>query len=406
MAARTSYKTSVCILGAGPAGTILGNLLLKNGIDCIVVDKYSREEIHARGRAGLIESTTAELLSAHGLADTMLANADTHHSCEFRYPNRSIVFDYGALNGGEVHYVYPQSDLNEDFIQKYLDAGGKLILGYAGQEILQDADGVMVKCCDRTTGETLEIQADFVAGCDGYHGISRRSIPVGDAKTYIKQYPYRWLATLAYAPPSVEHITYALHPDGFAGHMLRSSTVSRYYLQIPVTDELADWPDERIWATLHERLAQPGWTLTEGEIFQKNTMDLRNYVMEPMRYKRLFLAGDAAHIITPMGGKGLNLAIQDAGTLGETLISYYLEQHELSYLDRYSELRLPYIWAAQEFSYSLLNMVHLPEGTSPEDIDFLQKLSESKLSQLNTCSTFARNFARNYVGIRLNTATV
>jgi len=186
MAARTSYKTSVCILGAGPAGTILGNLLLKNGIDCIVVDKYSREEIHARGRAGLIESTTAELLSAHGLADTLLANADTHHSCEFRYPNRSIVFDYGALNGGEMHYVYPQSDLNEDLIQKYLDAGGQLHLGCAGQEIRQQADGVVVKCGDRVTGEILEIHADFVAGCDGYHGISRRSVPANAVKTFTK----------------------------------------------------------------------------------------------------------------------------------------------------------------------------------------------------------------------------
>lgn len=403
MASKT-LKTSVCILGAGPAGTILGNLLLKSGIDCIVVDKYSREEIYARGRAGLIESTTAELLDKHGLADTLLANAETHHSCEFRYPNSSIVFDYGALNGGEVHYVYPQSDLNEDLIQKYLDAGGQLHLGCAGQEIRQQADGVVVKCGDRATGETLEIHADFVAGCDGYHGISRRSVPADAVKTFTKHYPYRWLAILAYAPPSVEHITYALHPDGFAGHMLRNSKVSRYYLQIPVTDTLETWPDERIWATLHQRLAKPGWTLTEGEIFQKNTMDLRNYVMETMRYERLFLAGDAAHIITPMGGKGLNLAIQDAGTLGETLISYYLEQHELAYLDRYSQLRLPYIWAAQEFSYSLLNMVHLPEGNSPEDVDFLQKLSESKLSQLNTSSTFARNFARNYVGIRLDTA--
>ncbi|WP_017325206.1 4-hydroxybenzoate 3-monooxygenase [Synechococcus sp. PCC 7336] len=401
MAEDNKLKTSVCILGAGPAGILLGNILLENGVDCIVLDRYDRDEIFQRGRAGLIESTTVELLKKHGLAETVLANAELHDSCEFRYPNKSILFNYADLNGGEVHYVYPQSNLNDDLIQKYLDAGGKLLFRHEGTQILQSDNGVAVECLDRNTGTIQTIQADFVAGCDGYHGISRRSIPASAVKIYSKQYNYRWLAILAYAPPSVKCITYALHPEGFAGHMLRNSEISRYYLQIPLADELEDWPDERIWATLRRRLAQPGWELIEGEIFQKNTMDLRNYVLEPMRYRRLLVAGDAAHIITPMGGKGLNLAIQDAGMLGETLVHYYLEQHDLSYLDLYSELRLPYIWAAQEFSCSLLHMVHLPEGDDLEDINFLRKLSESKLSQLNSSTTFARNFARNYVGIRL-----
>ena len=399
MHSSTLLKTSVCILGSGPAGIVLGNILLKNGIDCIVIDKYNREEIYARGRAGVIESTTVDLLKKHSLADTLIEKAYTHGCCEFRYPDGSIVFDYRALSGGDVHYVYPQSDLNDDLIQQYLNARGKLLFHHEAQHLCQTDNGVTVQCYDQDRNQTITIQADLVAGCDGYHGLARQSIPAQAVDIYTKKYNYRWLAILAYAPPSSEHTLYGVHPDGFAAHMLRNSQISRYYLQIPVDDTLENWSDERIWAALRKRLAKSGWTLIEGEIFQKRIMALRNYVIEPMRYRRLLLAGDAAHIITPMGGKGLNLAVQDAGVLAESLISYLLEKHDLSYLDRYSQMRLPYIWRAQEFSYSLLTMVHLPEGEDSEDVSFRRKLSESKLAQLTTSTTFAQNFARNYVGI-------
>lgn len=395
----TVLKTSVCILGSGPAGIVLGNILLQSGIDCIVIDKYNREEIYARGRAGVLESTTVALLKRHDLAESVLNNGYTHGSCEFRYPTYSIVLEYGKLVGGEVHYVYPQSDLNDDLIQKYLDAGGKLLFHHEGERIVQSNDSIAVDCSDKNGGTNITIQADFVAGCDGYHGLARQSIPAAGVESYTKQYKYRWLAILAEAPPSTEHIIYALHPDGFASHMLRNSKISRYYLQIPLDDEIHDWPDQRIWTALQQRLAKKGWTLVEGEIFEKRLMSLRSYVMEPLRHGRLLLVGDAAHIITPMGGKGLNLAAQDAGVLGETLVNYYRQEHPISYLDRYSEIRLPYIWRAQEFSYRLLNMVHRPEGNDLDDIRFQQKLSESKLAQLTTSATFAKDFARNFVGI-------
>ena len=394
-----TLKISVCILGSGPAGIVLGNILLKNGIDCIVIDKYNRQEIYARGRAGVIENTTVELLKQHGLADTLIEEAYTQDCCEFRYPDGSILFNYGALSGGDVHYVYPQSDLNDDLIQQYLNADGKLLFHHEAQYLSQTADGVTVECYDQDQNQTITIQADLVAGCDGYHGIARQSIPASAVNIYTKKYNYRWLAILAYAPPSAQHSLYGVHPDGFAAHMRRNNQISRFYLQIPLDETIEDWSDEKIWAALRERLATPGWNLLEGTIFQKRIMALRNYVMESMGYQRLLLAGDAAHIITPMGGKGLNLAVQDAGVLAETLISYFLEQHDLSYLERYSQIRLPYIWRAQEFSYSLLNMVHLPEGEDAEDISFRRKLSESKLAQLTTSTTFAQNFARNYVGI-------
>lgn len=393
-------KTTVCILGSGPVGIVLGNILLQNGIDCIVADKYNREEIYARGRAGALESTTVELLKKHKLADTILKNGYPHDCCEFRYLEYSIVLEYGKLSGGEVHYIYPQSDLNDDLIQKYLDAGGKLLFHHEGKKITQTSDSIAVDLYDKYSHETITVHADFIAGCDGYHGISRQSIPEDAVDIYNKEYKYRWLAILAYAPPSTKHMIYSLHPDGFAGHMLRTDKVSRYYLQISLNDKVKDWPDERIWETLQRRLAKKGWTLMEGKIFEKRLMSLRSYVMEPLQYGRLLMAGDAAHIITPMGGKGLNLAVQDAGVLAETLVNYYREGHSISYLDRYSDIRLPYIWRAQEFSHAMLNMVHLPESDDLDELLFQHKLSQSKLAQLTTSTTFAKHFARNYVGIK------
>lgn len=399
MPSAITIKTSVCILGSGPAGIVLGNILLKNGIDCVIIDKYNREEIYARGRAGAIESTTVKLLKKHDLADTLLKNGYTQGSCEFRYPNGSIIFDYAALSGGDLHYVYPQSDLNDDLIQQYLDAGGKLFYHCEGQKIVQSETGVSIECYDTDREEKVIIEADFVSGCDGYHGLARKSIPLDAVNIYTKKYNYRWLAILVNAPPSCDHAIYGVHPDGFAAHLRRSNQVTRYYLQVSKTDQLEEWTDQRIWDNLEKRFGKQDLCLNRGVILSKRIMELRNYVIEPMRYKRLLLAGDAAHIITPMGGKGLNLAVQDAAVLAETLISYYLENHDLSYLDRYSQIRLPYIWRAQEFSYSLLNMVHLPEGSNANDVQFLQKLGEAKLAQLQTSTTFARNFARNYVGI-------
>ena len=400
MSSTTDLKTSVCILGSGPAGIVLANILIQNGIDCIVADKYNRKEIYARGRAGGLESTTVQLLKKCTLAETIIKSGYTNNCCEFRYPEYSIVFDYQTLSGGDVHYIYPQSDLNDNLIQKYLDAGGKLLFNHEGRKNTQNFDNITVELYDKFNRKTIMVQADFLAGCDGYHGISRQSIPEDAVNIYHKQYNYHWLTILAYAPPSEKHIIYALHPEGFAAHLRRNDKITRYYIQIPISDRVEDWPDERVWKTLQKRLAKKEWFLIEGKIFDKRIMSLRSYVMEPLQYGRLFIAGDAAHIITPMGGKGLNLAVQDAVVLAETLINYYRERHPISYLSRYSEIRLPFIWRAQEFSYMLLNMVHKPEATDPQEMRFLHKLSKSKLAQLTTSMTFAKNFARNYVGIK------
>ena len=247
-----TLKTSVCILGAGPAGIVLGNILLKNGIDCIIIDKYNREEIYARGRAGAIESTTVKLLKKHELADTLLKNGYTQGACKFHYPNGSIIFDYGALTGGDLHYVYPQSDLNDDLIEQYIDAGGQIFFHWEGQKIIQSETVVTIECYDLDREKTVIIKADFVAGCDGYHGLSRQSVPSDAVQIYTKQYNYRRLAILANAPPSCAHAIYAVHPDGFASHLRRNNQVTRYYLQVSKTDKIDDWNDERIWNNLQK----------------------------------------------------------------------------------------------------------------------------------------------------------
>ena len=394
-----ALKTTICIVGAGPSGIVLANILLQHGLDCIVIDAMSRKEIFGRGRAGVIESTTVDCLKKHGLAEPILHNGRTNGRCEFRSPAGSVIFEYGQLSGGDTHFIYPQNNLVDDLTQIYLDRGGTIFFSRAGRKMYNADDHITVECYDQVSQTTITIQADFVAGCDAQHGVSRPSIPTNAVTIYRKQHNFNWLAILAYAKPSADHVIYTLHPDGFAGHMPRNSEMSRYYLQIPLDDDIEAWPDERIWQALQKRLAKKDWTLREGEICSKSILSLNSYVIEPLRYKRLFLVGDAAHLIPPCGGKGMNLAIQDASVLAETLINYYQERHPLSYLERYSTIRLPFIWRAQEFAYSMMNMLHKVEGDDPEEVQFVQKLKESKLAQLETSKTFAKDFARNYVGI-------
>ena len=385
-------KTTVCILGAGPAGITLGNILVANGVDCIVVDQYNQEEIFNRGRAGTFEHTTIEALDRHGLGQDVTEKGILSTVCEFRGADTPVIFDFASHSNTVGRYIYPQSAFNDGLIERFVQNDGALLFEHKATDIQQSGRKVTVELTEKESGEKTSISASFVVGCDGFHGITRKMIPGSALTTYKKEFDHQWLAFLAEAPPLGKRVIYATHQNGFAGHIPRTETVTRYYLQIPAVDSTDDWPEDKVWKTMDKRLVRDSETLPTGPIIDKRPMTLRSFAVEPLCYGRLFLAGDAAHIVAPMGGKGMNMAVGDAIELAETFITYVSEKKRLTYLDRYSKARLPKIWKAIEFSNSMLTMTH---GGADE---FDYKLGQSKLQQLKTSPTFASHFAREFVG--------
>lgn len=385
----------VCVLGAGPAGMVLANILHGHGVDCIVVEKHLSEETAQRGRAGLIDHPSISILKTHGLASQLLENGLPHTRCEFRVFGEQFVLNYSSLADGCVHYIYPQQDLVRGLVETYQRQQGHIRFATEVTSV-NSTNGPSVICYDKKTGDHVNIRCDFVAGCDGFHGVSRRSIPDMDVNVFESDLNFSWLAVLAETAPSTEHIIYAVHPNGFAGHMLRNKKVSRYYLQISSHDRLSDWPDERVWSELKLRMCKEDWRLQRGPVIEKQIVRMRNVVIEQLRHQGLFLVGDSAHIITPTGGKGLNLAIQDAQALAETIIAYYTT-HDKPLLDQYSINRLPAIWRAQGFSSMFLDMLCRTAGAFEQN-RFARKLNLTRLLQIRDNEDYARWFARRYVG--------
>lgn len=383
--------TTVAIVGAGPAGLTAANLLQSRGIDTVVFDRYTREQLVNRARAGLLEHRTVELLDKHGLASRLYAEGVVHHGCEFRSPEGSFFTDYSAHYDGTPHWVYPQQEIVTDLLDAYEEAGGTVHYACTVTSVHEEFGHAAIECSDGSS-----IRSRYIAGADGQHGASKRSLPPGAFAEYTMQHEFRWLTLLAHAKPSAEHTIYAQHENGFAGHLLRTDTVTRFHLQVPFGDTVDDWSDERIWSELRTRLATPGWTLNEGDIFSKNLLEMESRVCEPMRHGRIFLLGDAAHIITPSGGKGMNLAIADAAEFAQTIVQH-LDSDDTADLDGYSNRRLPDIWKAQEFSHALLHMMHTYPADSA-NAAFRQKLQQSRLWQLRNFPTYARNFAESYIG--------
>jgi p-hydroxybenzoate 3-monooxygenase len=392
-------RTQVGIVGAGPAGLLLSHLLHLAGISSIVVEARSRQYVEERIRAGVLEQASADLLVETGVGERMLREGLLHHGIELRFAGESHRIDLSALTGGQAVTVYGQHEVVKDLIAKRLADGGQIVFE-AGDVSVRDLDGEMPLIRYTKDGATHEIPCDFLAGCDGFHGICRPAIPQGVLTAYERVYPFAWLGILAKAPPASEELIYAHHDKGFALLSMRSPEISRLYLQCEPDEDLSRWSDEAIWDELETRLAdRHGFQLTRGEIFQKGVTAMRSFVVEPMQYGRLFLAGDAAHIVPPTGAKGMNLAVADVRVLARALERYF-RSGDASGLERYSAVCLRRIWKVQRFSWWMTSMLH----RFAEDSSFDVRRQLAELDYVTSSEAAARTLAENYVGLPMEEA--
>ena len=388
-----ALKTQVGIVGAGPAGLLLARLLDLRGIDSVVLESRRREYVEQRVRAGVLEQGTVELLRAAGVGERLDREGIVHRGIELRFEGRSHRVPLTELTGRSI-WIYGQQEVVKDLVQARLDAGRPLLyeaeaLGIDGLETGRPVIRF------RHEGAEDELECDFVAGCDGFHGVSRPSIPDGALTIFSREYPFAWLGILAAVAPSTDELIYAHSERGFALHSLRSPELSRLYVQCSPDDELAAWPEERVWDELHARLqTDDGWTLREGPVLEKAIAPMRSFVCEPMQHGRLFLVGDASHIVPPTGAKGLNLAAADVRVLADALAAWY-ERGDERVLDAYSATCLRRVWRAEHFSWWMTTMLHRLEGDDPFDT----KLQLSLLRYVTSSEAAARSLADNYVGL-------
>jgi p-hydroxybenzoate 3-monooxygenase len=388
-------RRPVVVVGAGPAGLTVGNVLRAAGVDCLVLETESREFIETRPRAGVIEEWAVRGLDERGLATGLLTRAQVHEECEFRFDGERYRFSYSELTGHH-HYVYPQPLLVTDLVHEYADVrGGDIRFGVRDVRLHDlDTDRPSVSYLCPETGERLVVHCDFVAGCDGARGVSREALPPQRARLARHDYGIGWLALLAEAPPSADCVVFGVHPRGFAGHMARSPQVTRYYLQCPPGDAPENWSHDRVWSELRERLDATGAApLTEGRLIEKRVLDMHDYVTEPMVFGRLFLAGDAAHLTAPIAAKGMNLALHDAFLLGDALVAF-LTGGDGARLAGYSQACLRRVWDYQEFSVWLSGIYH---GTASGD-PYHAAVTLARLRRLFTSPAAATAFAEQYLG--------
>jgi p-hydroxybenzoate 3-monooxygenase len=387
-------RTQVGIIGAGPAGLLLSHLLHLEGIASVVLEDRSRAYVEGRIRAGVLEQGTVDLLMETGVGERMQREGLVHHGIELRFNGQGHRIDFADLAGGQGVTVYAQHEVVKDLIAARLAAGG---------EILFEVEDVSVHDLDRSTptirfrqdDKAQELTCDVIAGCDGFHGVCRPSIPDGVLTFYERTYPFAWLGILARTPPVSEELIYAHHERGFALFSMRTPQVSRLYIQCAPDEDIANWPDERIWAELQARLAGAGDRhLAEGPVLQKGITGMRSFVTEPMQYGRLFLAGDAAHIVPPTGAKGMNLAVADVRVLARALAAFY-RSGSIDLLERYSATCLRRIWKAQRFSWWMTSMLHLFDDASPFD----RRRQLAELDYVTGSRAGATSLAENYVGL-------
>jgi p-hydroxybenzoate 3-monooxygenase len=385
-------RTAVAVVGAGPAGLTVANLLRRAGIGCVLLEQESRAFIEQRPRAGFIEEWAVRGLEQRGLGEQLVAKAPRHEQFEFRFAGQRHPFRYGDVTG-QRHFVYPQQLLVTDLVAQYTDAGGEAVFEVSDVR-LHDLSSDSPAVTFRTAEGEHRIDCDFVAGCDGARGVTQGYLPPETTVKSHHDYGIGWLALLAEAPPSADGVLFGIHPRGFGAHMARTPTVTRFYLQTAAGETEADWPDERVWTELQARLSVPDGPITEGKLIEKRILDMHNYVVEPMSHGRLHLAGESAHLVAPIAAKGMNLALHDAFLLAEAYQAYYAG--DATRLAGYSAACLPLVWQYQEFSLWLSDIFHHTAATG--DNPFAARIAEARMRRLLGSPAAAAAFAELYIG--------
>ena len=387
-------KVQVAIIGSGPSGLLLGQLLHKAGIEAVIVEQRSKEYVLARIRAGIIEQICVDLLDEAGVGTRMHREGLPHHGIELAFGGARHRIDLSGLTGGKSVMVYGQTEITRDLMDAR-EAAGLPTVYEAGQVSVHDFDGARPRVRYEKDGRSHEIECDFIAGCDGYHGVCRASVPADALQTYERVYPFGWLGVLSDTPPVADELIYTNHERGFALCSMRSHTRSRYYVQCSLDDKAEQWSDDAFWDELRRRLdAETAERLVTGPSIEKSIAPLRSFVAEPMRFGRLLLAGDAAHIVPPTGAKGLNLAAADVRYLSRALIEHYHERSDAG-LDHYSAKCLRRIWKAERFSWYMTNLLH----RFPEEGEFGRKIQRAELEYLVGSVAASTSLAENYVGL-------
>ena len=389
-------RTQVGIVGAGPAGLLLSHLLYLDGISSIVIDTRSREAIETTIRAGVLEQGTVDLMVETGVGNRLKREGHIHQGFELRFAGRGHHIDVQELTGGRIITVYPQHEILKDLIHERLAAGADIRFGVSQTSVHDITDEHPRIGFVDEFGQPQQIDCDYIAGCDGFLGVCRQAIPDTIREEYLRVYPFGWFGILCHAPPSSDELIYAHHEEGFALISTRSAQVQRMYFQCSQNERVDSWSDDRIWAELQTRTAMEGFALKEGPIFQKNVVAMRSFVCETMRHGRLFLAGDASHIVPPTGAKGLNLAVNDVFILARALASHYAT-NSTEQLDRYPATALRRIWRAQHFSWWMTSMLHRFDDATPFD----RKRQLAELEMVTHSMASATMLAENYAGAPL-----
>jgi p-hydroxybenzoate 3-monooxygenase len=384
-------RTQVGIVGAGPAGLMLSHLLHLAGIESVILESRSRDYIESRIRAGLLEQGTTDLLIATGVGERLQREAMFHDGIHFCFDGALHPINFKKLIGKGVA-VYGQQEVVKDLVERRLADGGQILFEVEDVNV-HDFEGTTPKIVFTHEGRAQQIDCDFIGGCDGFHGICRPSVPAGALSEYDREYPFGWVGILADSPPPDDELIYAYHPRGFALYTMRSPTLARLYVQCDPNDDIENWSDGRIWDELHARLGGTR-ALAEGAMLQKGITAMRSFVAEPMRHGRLFLAGDAAHIVPPTGAKGMNLAVADVLVLSRALTAFY-RSGDSALIERYSEICLRRVWKAQRFSWWMTQMLHLDPAHNPFD----RKRQLAELDYVVSSEAASRSLAENYVGL-------